>query len=260
MISSKSNPKIAHIRDLLNQRKTRVESREFVVEGVRLCEEAEATGARPRLVLFTPLVSERGRLLADRFREVGCESEEIPEHLMAYLSDTDNSQGILTILPFPSLAHPKERTFTVIADGIRDPGNLGTLMRSAAAAGVDELIVTPGTVDPFSPKVVRSGMGAHFHLPIREQNWAAIQEDYSAEPESSPLILLADMRGNPMWETNLTRSLALIIGGEAEGASEGARKLATARISIPMPGKSESLNAAVAGSILIFEVIRQRRR
>jgi RNA methyltransferase, TrmH family len=254
MITSKSNPKIVQIRSLLGQRKARVESGEFVIEGVRLCEEAYAANIKPRVVLFTEGLSNRGRELITNFENGGSDVEEVPELLMRSLSETETSQGILAVVPFHRMPAPEKKTFVVIADAIRDPGNLGTLMRSAAAAGVEEFIVTPGSVDPFSPKVVRSGMGAHFRLAIREAGWNELSNSITGS------VLLADMDGGSLWDTDLTQPVTLIIGGEAEGASEEAYHLATGRISIPMPGQSESLNAAVAGSILIFEVLRQRRQ
>jgi TrmH family RNA methyltransferase len=254
MISSKSNPKIAQIRALLTQRKARADAGEFVVEGVRLGEEAAAAGIAPTLALFTTSVSPRGGELIDAFQRMGAPVEEISESVMDSLSSTETSQGLLVVLPIPVLTVSKPPSFSVIADTIRDPGNLGTLLRSAAAAGVDEFIVTPGCADIWSPKVVRSGMGAHFRLPIRELEWAQISFS------KGTVAFLADMDGAALWDTNLRDPLALIIGGEAEGASVAARKKATGRISIPMPGQSESLNAAVAGSILIFEVLRQRQK
>lgn len=254
MISSKSNPKITHIRALITQRKARAEAGEFVVEGVRLCEDAAGAGIRPRMVLYTERISARGTALVSHLEKMGVDVEEISEPLMASISDTDTSQGILATVPFPNLLLPGKKTFVLIADAIRDPGNLGTLLRSAAAGGVEEFIVTPGSVDPFSPKVVRSGMGAHYRLAIREAGWNELSNSFTGS------VLLADMDGGSLWDTDLTQPVTLIIGGEAEGASEEAYHLATGRISIPMPGRSESLNAAVAGSILIFEVLRQRRQ
>lgn len=261
MITSPQNPKIRQIHGLLTQRKAREEEGIFVIEGVRLCEEASAAGVSPQLVLHSADLSARGRQLLERFTIQGIEIEEVPAALLASISDTETSQGILAVVPLQGLLNPKERTFTVIADEIRDPGNLGTLIRSAAAAGVDEFFVTPGTADPYAPKAVRAGMGAHFHLPIRARSWAHITADLGASGMGKPhSILLADMVGEPMWDVDLTQSLALIIGGEAEGASEPARQAATGRVSIPMAGKTESLNAAIAGSILLFEVLRQRRK
>jgi TrmH family RNA methyltransferase len=261
VITSSQNPKIRLVQSLLTQRKAREEAGVFVIEGVRLCEEAAAARVSPQLVIHSADVSARGRKLLEQFALRGGDIEEVPAGLLASISDTETTQGILAVVPVQGLPNPKQRTFTVIADEIRDPGNLGSLIRSAAAAGVDEFFVTPGTADPYAPKVVRAGMGAHFHLPIRGRSWAHIQADVAASDAGrTRLILLADMAGVPMWDLNLTQPLALIIGGEAEGASEEAHHLATGRISIPMPGRSESLNAAVAGSILIFEVLRQRRQ
>ncbi len=130
-------------------------------------------------------------------------------------------------------------------DLIREPGNLGTLLRSAAAAGVQAVFLPPEIADAFAPKVVRAGMGAHFRLPIHTMSWDEI-EQHTEDLQ----IYLADMDGQSCWETDLKKPLALIIGGEAEGASEQARKLAN---------KMESLNAGVAGSVLMFEVMRQRK-
>jgi len=128
-------------------------------------------------------------------------------------------------------------------------------LRTAEAAGVQAVFLPPDTVDAFAPKVVRAGMGAHFRLPIQAVDWNQIQQ-YT---ESLNLnVYLADAKGPSCWETDLRQPLALIVGGEAEGASESARNLADRNISIPMLGETESLNAASAGSILMFEVRRQR--
>jgi TrmH family RNA methyltransferase len=120
---------------------------------------------------------------------------------------------------------------------------------------VQAVYLPPETTDAFAPKAVRSGMGAHFRLPIRSRSWDEIHQ-----LTKGLQIFLADMEGQSCWEVDLRPPLALIIGGEAEGASEQAQKLANQKISIPMNGKTESLNAAVAGSVLMFEVVRQRKK
>jgi TrmH family RNA methyltransferase len=180
--------------------------------------------------------------------------EEVSEQLMKSLSETETPQGLLAVLEIDQqpIVHPLN--FVLIPDQIRDPGNLGTLLRTAAAAGVQTVFLPPETTDAFSPKVLRSGMGAHFRLPIHSMKWEKIRR------ETNDLqIFLADMDGVSCWETDLHQPLALIVGSEAEGASEEARKLASRKISIPMSGDIESLNAGVAGSVLMFEVVRQRR-
>jgi TrmH family RNA methyltransferase len=175
---------------------------------------------------------------------------------MKSLSETETPQGILTVLELTNLPIPKLPTFLLIPDQIRDPGNLGTLLRSAAAAGVDAVLLPPETADAFAPKVLRSGMGAHFRLPIHSMTWDEIEQ---VGRLAGLQVFLADMNGQSCWETDLRQPLALIVGGEADGASESARRLVTMSLSIPMPGKAESLNAGVAGSVLMFEVVRQRK-
>lgn len=170
-------------------------------------------------------------------------------------SDTESPQGILAILQFSQSPVSNHLNFILIPDQIRDPGNLGTLLRSAAASGVQAVLIPPETTDAFAPKVLRSGMGAHFRLPIQEMSLDEI------EKVVAPMqVYVAEMDGQPCWETDLTKPIALIVGSEAEGASESARKLANGKISIPMKGGAESLNAGAAGSILMFEVMRQRDR
>ncbi|MEO7840377.1 MAG: RNA methyltransferase, partial [Anaerolineales bacterium] len=173
--------------------------------------------------------------------------------LMKSLSETETPQGILAVLEIIQLPIPNYLNFVLIPDQIRDPGNLGTLLRTAASAGVQAVLLPPETTDAFAPKVLRSGMGAHFRLPIHAMTWDEIRAQ-----TNSLQIFLADMDGQSCWETDLRQPLALVIGGEAEGASNEARKLATQKISIPMVGNIESLNAGVAGSVLMFEVVRQR--
>ncbi len=194
-------------------------------------------------------------LIVERLTLNGVDVEEVSASLMKSLSETETPQGILAVLELTQLPVTNHPTFILIPDKIRDPGNLGTLLRTAAAAGVQAVLLPPETTDVFAPKVVRSGMGAHFRLPIHSMSWDEINQTVKL---AGLHVFLADMDGESCWETNLLQPLALIIGNEADGASESARKLAQQKISIPMSGMMESLNAGVAGSVLMFEVIRQR--
>jgi TrmH family RNA methyltransferase len=257
MIASSQNAKIKLVRTLLGRAKERREAGAFVAEGVRLVEEAINSNWGFRFVLYDETLSERGKSKVESLRSRGVECEEVSPSLMKSLSDTETSQGILAILNHSPLTIPHSLNFLLIPDQIRDPGNLGTLIRSANAAGVDAVLVPPETTDPFAPKVVRAGMGAHFRLPILSMRWDEIKQ---VGKSADLRVLLADMDGESFWEADLRQPLALIVGGESEGASEQARQLASQRISIPMAGKTESLNAAVAGSVLMFDVMRQRRR
>jgi TrmH family RNA methyltransferase len=256
MISSSQNPKLKLVRALLDRPKERREAGAFVVEGVRLVEEAVNANWPIRFVFYDETLSERGMLNVERIRLSGVEVEEVSSSLMKSLSETDTPQGILAVLDHSLLPIPTSLNFILIPDQIRDPGNLGTLLRTAAAAGVDAVLLPPETTDAFAPKVVRSGMGAHFCLPICAMTWDEIEQ---VGKTAGLQVYLADMNGQSCWETDLHQPLALIVGGEADGASEQARKLADQQISIPMNGNIESLNAGVAGSVLMLEVVRQRR-
>lgn len=225
-----------------------------MLEGIRLLEESLIAGIDPELVLHTPDLDQRGRELIEQFQAKGVLAELTTPEIFEAASDTTSPQGILGILPLISIPLPPEPTFILIADEIRDPGNLGTLMRSAAAAGADALIITPGTTDPYSPKVTRSAMGAHFHLPVISASWSEIKD-----LTQGMQYLLADMNeGQSIWEANLTDPTAIILGGEAHGPGKDARQIADRLIHIPMEKGTESLNAASAGAVLLFEVRRQR--
>ncbi len=253
MITSTQNSKIKLVRALLGRAKERREASAFVVEGVRIVEEAINSNCEFWFVLYDETLNERGGLQVESLKSRGVDVEMVSDSLMKSLSETETPQGILAVLHFSTLPIPDSLNFVLIPDQIRDPGNLGTLLRSAAATGVQAILLPPETTDAFAPKVVRSGMGAHFRLPIHSMNWGEIKEK-----TKDLQIYLADMDGSSCWETSFLQPLALIVGSEAEGASEEARKIATQNISIPMIGNVESLNAGVAGSVLMFEVIRQR--
>jgi TrmH family RNA methyltransferase len=148
----------------------------------------------------------------------------------------------------------------VVLDAISDPGNMGTILRSALAADADEVLIAPGCSDPLAPKVVRAGAGAHFFLPVRTGlDWEAIGKWVHGAP-SVRQILLAEAEGTRAYDSfDLTVRTALVICNEAHGASPEATRLSKLHVSIPMWNKVESLNAAVAASVILFEAARQRR-
>lgn len=255
MITSSQNPKIKLVRSLLGRAKDRRDAGAFVVEGVRLVEEADVRRSswKFRFALYDSSLNARGSSLVEQLLAREIEVEEVSEQLMKSLSDTETPQGILAVIELTQLPITTSPDFVLIPDQIRDPGNLGTLLRTAAAAGVQAVFLPPETTDAFAPKVIRSGMGAHFRLPIQSMKWEKIRREIEGLQ-----VYLADMDGGSCWEADLRGPLALIVGSEAEGASEEAREVATQKISIPMAGNVESLNAGVAGSVLMFEVVRQR--
>jgi TrmH family RNA methyltransferase len=254
MITSLQNPRIKEIRLLNSGSKHRRKAGLFVAEGVRLLEEALGAGSIPELVIYTEDLDQRGKLVVDSFQALPAPCELVSPEVLQSASDTETPQGILAVLPILSPALPPHPDLIVILDAIRDPGNLGTLMRSCLAAGADGMLLGPGTVDPYSPKVVRAGMGAHFKLPVQRTSWKGI-----SRLTKNLNLYLAEMEGGQcLWDLDLSEPLGIILGGEAHGAGQKAHQLSDQQLHIPMDSDSDSLNAAVAGAVILFEIKRQR--
>ena len=256
MITSPANPKVKLVTGLQTSRRTRQREDRFVVEGRRLVEDALTAGMAPDFVLHTPAwaASSDGARLLEAIGRAGIPSYAVSDDLFAHCSDTETPPGVLAVLPLPALAPPTAPTLVVVADRIRTPGNLGAILRTAAAAGVEAVLLPPGNTDPFNPKVVRGAMGAHFRLPLVRLGW----EQARARLAGLDRWLAAAGSGQRYDQVDWTRPVALIIGGEAGGAGQEAESLAGGAVQIPMPGGMESLNAAVAAGVLLFEVVRQR--
>lgn len=257
-ITSIHNPHIQLLRELVNQRSAREENGQFVVEGVRLAEEALSHGILPSALFVSQKITSRAQTIVDKCVSDGITVYNVPDEILQKAAGTENSQGLIMTLPLLKLPLPEKLDFAVILDQVRDPGNTGTILRTAAAAGVQAVLVPPGNADLFSPKVVRAGMGAHFQMSLISADWTQIDQICKERKDPLKLLLAESGGGKSCWEHDLRKPVALVIGGEAEGASEEARKRCDDLIYIPMPGKFESLNAAVAASILIFETVRQR--
>ncbi len=258
MIASTANQHVKYLRSLRDSAKERRSGRSVLLEGVRLVAHALATGAALRVALYaheqladTP---EGAALLATLTERHGCFAAT--PAVVAAAAETQHPQGVVAACAWPDLApRPGLR---LVLDSIQDPGNVGTLLRSAEAAGVGLALCAPGTADPYSPKVVRAAMGAHFSLPLRaELDWDTI----GAELSACQLVYAADAEATmPYFAADWRQPVALIIGGEARGVSDEGLALATQRLAIPMLGRAESLNAGVAGSVILFEALRQRTR
>jgi TrmH family RNA methyltransferase len=250
LITSAANPVIARVRGLLARRDRRAEDHAFVAEGARAVADALEAGVLPHLLLLregTPLPPGLPREVDLRFTSV---------KLFDSLSDVANPQGILAILPMPELP---ERSGAVplilVADRMRDPGNLGTLLRAAAGAGATAIYLTAETVDPFNPKTVRAGMGAHWRIPIRH-----LPSSADALRALAPLVAVTAADAPTTYDAlDYTGPAAIVIGSEAHGVSPELAAAATHSIAIPLAAGVESLNAATAGAVILFEAGRQRR-
>ncbi len=253
VIRSPHNRTLKLIRSL-RQRKTRETERAFVVEGFRAIADGIAAGATPHLIA----VREGSERDADRWFGAGHVVRVANADLFDEIADTVTPQGAIAVFPLPDLSVPGDADpLYLILDQVRDPGNLGTLIRTAAASGVTAVFLTEGTVDPFNPKVVRAAVGAHFRVPIR---WLT-GGDRAQIQRRAGIRVLADA-GSPVSydELDWTGGVALVIGSEAHGATGAGRELATTTARIPLAGNVESLNAAVAGAVILFEAARQRRQ
>lgn len=266
-VTSLDNPTVKLARSL-SKRRDRQRERAFVVEGVRALSEAVGAGAIPRAIFIARELlgdgeaQERLLVALTESREAGPGRHmrvlEVTPQVMKSLSETDAPQGIAAILPFPESTPPKAGTpLIVIADGVRDPGNLGTMLRTALGAGATALYTTPETVDLYNPKVVRAAMGAHFRLALRSNvGWDALDEELIG----CDSIWGADAGGEQLYTAaDWTTPTALIVGNEDRGISPEARERCTDLLAIPLAGELESLNAAVASAVILFEAARQRR-
>ena len=255
MITSTQNERVKAIRSLARRRVRQREGR-FTVEGSRLVDEMVRAGIRPALVFYTEAWAgtAAGQRLLPALGQAEGGNWLVSEAVLAACADTQTPQGVLAVVPFVNL--PPRPGLILVLDQVRDPGNLGTILRTAEAAGAGQVLLAPGTVDVYNPKVVRGAMGAHFRLPVATLEWPAISQRVTGRA-----VWLADATGEVAYDAvDWTQPAALIVGGEATGAGEEATALATGRVSIPMAGGAESLNAAMAATVLLFEAARQHRR
>jgi RNA methyltransferase, TrmH family len=273
-ITSRQNPLVKRFR------RVRVGSeRHFVfLEGVRLIEDALRSGAHFETVAFTSAVesTERGIRLLDSLQQVPCRGAHVSPQVMEAITGTVVAQGVTAIVSRPHYdlddLFGRGPSLVVIADRLQDPGNLGTIIRTAEASGADGIITTPYTVEPWNAKVLRASMGAALRLPIVAN--VKLDEIISlcrlhklkivASRPSSPTPprgvrkARADKKTLTYNETDLTTPLALILSKEASGVEEATAVVADEFVSIPMTAGVESLNVAAAAAILLYEVARQR--
>jgi len=273
LISSPQNPRIRAMQDL-HTRRGRKKSGLFLMEGPHLLETLLAAHIVPQEVYYEPALLQRtpdGRALLNHllhFTNLAANQLfEVSERVIAALGEVQTSQGVVSVLPMATFSPeqllarrlPKQRPVLLILDNLADPGNMGTILRTALAADVQEVLLTTGCVDCYSPKVVRSAAGAHVALPIENNlGWDTIKERITRHCVAAPRVLLAEAGStHSYFAQDLTTPFALVIGNEAQGPSAEARAQATLSISIPLANGVESLNAAMATGIILYEAVRQ---
>lgn len=257
MITSTTNPKIKYVRRLQNDRRFRKGEGAFVIEGTRWLLEMAPFIERLVLILVTEswLQQQENRLLIETLGLADSSGLEIAsEQVFAHVSDTENPAGVLAVVSIVRPNLPERPKLLLILDRVADPGNMGTILRSSAAAGIDGVLAGPGCVDIYNPKVVRSSMGALLRLPVLSLSWAEI-----GEIVAGMRVWLAAADGRTSYtDVDWRQPSALIIGSEAHGAGRQAHHIAHETISIPIAAQTESLNAAVAASVILFEARRQK--
>jgi TrmH family RNA methyltransferase len=246
------------IRDLHRQR-GRERRGLTLAEGVRLVEEAVGMSGVIEAAVHSPglLKNARGQALLDSLIQAGVNLEPVKDTELDHLADTQHPQGIIAVVRTPrwALSDIKtQRAPVLVLDGVQDPGNTGTILRTAAGLGAAGIIALPGTVEVTNPKVLRGSMGAVFRLP-----WVELtsEELLSWSRDNSVSLLTAEMSGEPMGGLKLTPPVAIVLGNEGAGLSP-MLKAAGRPVSIPLAPGTDSLNVAVAAGILLYEVMRER--
>ncbi|MCK8828075.1 RNA methyltransferase [Natroniella acetigena] len=260
-ISSFTNDRVKYLRSLY-QKKYRRQEDKFVLEGVRIIEEALQEQAKVETIFYSDylLRNRRGRRLLDRLEEGQIELVKLTDDLLQKIADTVSPQGVLAIankVNYDAQILSGVNQLILIVDRVQDPGNLGTIIRTADAAGVDGIIMTKGTVSLYNQKTIRSTMGSLFRVPIfKENNLDKLIESFK---EEQIRLIVADLAGEDYhFNVDYDQSTAIIIGNEAVGPREELLDAADKKIKIPLAGGAESLNVAMATGIIIYEVVRQR--
>jgi RNA methyltransferase, TrmH family len=260
-LTSRENPLLRRIR-LVAARARKAPANLVLAEGVRSVEEAACAGRDIEAALYTEEfgASKRGAPLLRALSEQRVHLYRIQERLLRSVSDVQSPQGILALVRVPLISYsdwpPPRAPLILCVCGLQDPGNLGTLIRSAAAAGASLVCATPGTVSPRTPKVIRASAGSFFHLPVIEcLNLTAFLADCH---DHSIATYRTDAHGESLYtEVDYTSGIALLLGNEGRGVAD-AIPPETGSIRIPMAPGVESLNVGVAGALLLYEAFRQR--
>ncbi len=242
----------------LRQRRTREEEGLFLAEGVRAVEDLVASSLAVRFAVVSSTLGDtpRGAALADGLAARGVAVHQADERDFRAWADTETPQGVLAVAGIPragldAIRMDAEPAVVLVLDAVQDPGNFGTLVRTAEALGAAGVVVLPGTVDPWNPKSVRAAMGSSFRLPVVEAEWDAL------EPWLHGLdaVTVASAVGAPPAGP-LPRRAALVLGNEGAGVSPETLRRADLTLGIPLRGRAESLNVAAAGAILLHELLR----
>ncbi len=256
-LTSVQNPTIKRMK-ALKDKKARTEQREMLVEGEKLMLEAAQAGLIPSDVLIESSQAGKFAHLAQEMEKYGAQVYLAPRHVIEAACDTKTPQGACGAFSLPDpypLSKAPERL--VVLDGVQDPGNVGTIWRTADAAGLTGMLLAASGADPFSPKVQRAGMGSGFRVPVRVTE--NLPEELNELRAQGYRVIVSALDGAPFYEgMPKCDKFALVIGNEARGVSDQVSAVADVRLKLPMRGGAESLNAAVAAGIMMYELMRDK--
>jgi len=256
-VTSRQNPRLKEAIRLLASARDRRKAGRCVLEGEHLVTVYAARRGAPETLVVSEEFLERAtaRALAERFPE---RTLVVPVDVFAGLATLPVGVGMIAVVTTPQPAPAAPADFCLLLDDVQDPGNVGSILRTAAAAGVGEVLLSKHCAFAWSPKVLRAGQGAHFHLEIREDvdlvAWAAAFRD-----RGGSVVASVATGGTSLFATPLTGRVAVAIGNEGAGIAPALAAIANRRVTIPMPGGVESLNAAAAAAVCLFEAVRQRQ-
>ncbi len=255
LIRSRDNPFFKELVKLAGSSRQRDKARQTLLDGAHLLAAYLGSGHLPQQILLNATALRDTEIAALLERAKAVQVTQLDGKLFAELSELKTPTGILALIELPEPdGDVSDSRFALLLEDIQDPGNLGSMLRSAAAAGCDAVFLSKGCADAWSPKVLRAAMGGHFALAIYEQ------QNLPEVAKTFPGTLLAAslQAAHSLYDCDLRGNLAFMIGNEGAGLSDGLLALATQQFTIPMPGKIESLNAAAATAICLFEAVRQR--
>lgn len=255
MITSEKNQLIKDVIKL-KQKKEREKTGKFYVEGQRIIDEIPSNIKIDKYIFSKTFYENIDTKKYEKHQNI-----VIEDNLFKKISDTINPQGIMAICEIPKIdinnIKIKENNFFVILDRISDPGNMGTIIRTAEALGADAIFLSKGCVDLYNDKVLRATMGSIFHLPIIENNDLDYLIDF-LKTKKIDIICTYLEGGKPPYEINMKKSIAILIGNEANGVLEKYKEKSDYLVKIPMMGKVESMNASISSAIVFYEVLSQR--
>jgi RNA methyltransferase, TrmH family len=253
-ITSRDNPRLAEAARLVASSRERRKADRCVLEGEHLVEAYCRRIGSPESLIVAEAAQARPAVRALLSRVPPARTLIVAPSAWSGLGPVPAAAGVLAVVPTPRPGPGPAADFCLLLEDVQDPGNVGSILRSAAAAGVEQIFLSPGCAFAWAPKVLRAAQGAHFHLEIREDlDLVAWTRAYRGK-----VVATAVAAGSSLYDADLTGRIAIAIGNEGAGISPALRAAARLTVSIPMPGRFESLNAAAAAAVCLFECVRQR--